>query len=196
MSPTRHALREDLTRIGAKPTPGPSPAFTARLERQLVGHLDPSAGATVLARPRRRRHIMSILTAAAATVAIVVLGGALLGVFGQGGNGSLQLATAKDTTVFLPGGQAVPGHTGLSLPDGTVVRTGPNGRAAAGSVELGPGLQGVVDAGTLRPQPVPPASVPGLTTPTTPPVNIPPVTLPGPPFGNGVLPTLPPLGGR
>jgi hypothetical protein len=41
------------------------------------------------------------------------------------------------------------------LPDGSVVRTGPNGRAAAGRVELGPGLEAQVDAGRLRLRTVP-----------------------------------------
>jgi len=94
---------------------------------------------------------MPLLTGAAAVVAGFVLVGALDGWFGQPETEvALALAGAVDTTVVLPDGRSVEGHTGLVLPDGSVVRTGPNGSAAAGSVELGPGLEALVDAGRLR----------------------------------------------
>lgn len=194
MSRARRAVRDELSRLGRRPIPGPSLAFTARLERDLIGAAEPPAGvsAKLLALPRRRRRLVPALSVAAATVAVVVLTGALLGAFGHGGSGSLRLAAAVNTTVVLPGGQTVPGRTGLGLPNGTVVRTGPNGRATAGPVELGPGLEGVVDAGHLRLQPVPPVSVsipPAVTTPTLPTVRVPTVTLPAAP-----TPTLPHLG--
>jgi hypothetical protein len=188
-SPARHALRDDLTRLGSHPVPEPSVAFKARLERQLVGTVEPlpAAGATLLALPGRHRRLVPTISAAAAVVAAVVLTGALLGAFGHGGTGNLQLANARDTTVVLPGGHRVTGRTGLGLPNGTVVRTGPNGRAAAGPVELGPGLQGVVTDNHLMLQPVTP-SLPNLPsgTPTIPPVpKVTPPTLPS------VAPTLP-----
>jgi hypothetical protein len=171
MSRARRALRDDLTRLGDQATPGPSLAFTARLERHLVGDVDALAGATLLALPRRHRRLLPAVTVAAATVTGVVLAGALLGVFGHGGTGALELAAAVDTTVVMPGGQTVPGRTGLGLPNGAVVWTGPNGRCTAGTVELGPGLEGVVDAGHLRLQPLPagsvPLNLPSVTTPTT-----------------------------
>ncbi len=187
MSPARRAVRDELIRLGHRPVVGPSFGFTARLERQLIGTVEPPAGssARLLALPRRHRRLVPALSVAAATVAAVVLTGALLGAFGHSGPGSLQLAAAVNTTVVLPGGQAVPGRTGLGLPNGTVVWTGPNGRAAAGSVELGPGLEGIVDAGRLKLQPVLPGSTPSLPvtapTPTLPTVQVPKVTPPTPP---------------
>lgn len=188
MSPTRRAVRDDLTRLGQQPVTRPSFGFKASLERQLIGGVEALPGGTLLALPRRQRRRLPAVTLAAASVAGVVLGGALLGAFGHGGTGALQLAAAVDTTVVMPGGQTVPGRTGLGLPDGSVVWTGPNGRAAAGPVDLGPGIEGVVDAGRLRLQPLPAGSVPSnlapVTTPATPPVvqvptvHVPKVTLP------------------
>ena len=192
MSPARRALRDDLTRLGSEAIPEPSFAFKARLERQLVGAVEPSPGAsaTLLALPRHRRRLGPAISAAAAVVAAVVLTGALLGAFGHGGATPLQLAAAVDTTVVLPGGHSVPGRNGLRLPNGTVVRTGPNGRAAAGPVELGPGLEGVVDNNHLRLQPITPGapSLPAVTTPALPAVPLPKVT---PPTVPPVAPTLP-----
>lgn len=191
MSPTRHALRAELTRLAQQPVAGPSVAFQARLERQLIGTVDARPDATLRALPRRRRRLVSVVSVAAATVATVVLV-ALLGAFGHGGRGSLQLGTARDTTVVLPGGHTVTGRTGLGLPDGAVVRTGPNGHAAAGPVELGPGLQGTVDAGRIQLQPLP--VVPPNLSPVTPPpaLNVPTITLPAIPSIPSIpSPTLP-----
>jgi hypothetical protein len=193
MSPARRAVRDDLTRLGEQPVTGPSSAFTTRLERQLGGGVEALLGVTLLALPRRQRRRLPAVTVAAASVAGVVLAGALLGAFGHGGTGALQLAAAVDTTVVMPGGQTVPGRTGLGLPDGSVVWTGPNGRAAAGPVVLGPGIEGVVDAGQLRLQPLPAGSVPSnpapVTTLTIPPVvHGPKVTVP-----KVTLPTVPPV---
>jgi hypothetical protein len=162
----RRRVRERLTELGTQPTGGPSPAFTAGLERKLAGGAM-LAGATVLALPNRQRGGFPTATAGAATIATVLLVGALLGVIGRGGPGALRLAAAVDTTVIMPGGHAAPARTGQDLPNGSVVWTGPNGRASAGTVEIGPGLQAVVDAGRLRLSPLAgdtgaaPASVPG-----------------------------------
>jgi len=185
VSPARRAMRADLIRLGQQPVRGPSLAFTARLERQLVGDHDDHAGATVLALPARRRlRLVPVLTSAAATIAVVFLAGALFGVFDHGAATNLRLGPAVNTTVRLPGGRTVAGRTGLQLPNGAVVRTGPNGRAAAGTVQLGPGLEGIVDNHGLRiqlPTAPPPVNVPPVTIPAlpgVPPIKTPPVTLP------------------
>ncbi len=112
------------------------------------------AGATVFALPSRQRGGFPTVTAGAAMVATVVLAGALVGVIGGGGSSVLRLADAVDTTVVMPGGHAGPARTGQDLPNGSVVWTGPNGRASAGTVEIGPGLQAIVDAGRLRLSPL------------------------------------------
>ncbi len=79
------------------------------------------------------------------------------GVYGRGAEDrALALAVAVDTTVQLPDGSLVTGARGLDLPDGTVVRTGPNGRCSAGDVDLGPGIEALVDSGRLRLRSAPP----------------------------------------
>jgi hypothetical protein len=192
MSTTRRALRVELTRLGEHPVEGPSVAFRNRLEHELLATTtDPPASVALVPLPRRSRRLLPLVSVAAATIAVVVLAGALLGAFGTGGRGSLQLGNAHDTTVRLPDGRTVPGRTGLGLPNGSVLRTGPNGSAAAGSVDLGPGLQGVVDNNRLVLAPAP--NLPAVTLPTVPPV----ITLPRLPAPNLPAvpsPTLPPLG--
>jgi hypothetical protein len=191
-------VRERLTKLGGQPSPDPSPAFTAGLERKLTGGTVP-AGATVLGLPNRQRGGFPTVSAGVAMIATVVLGGALLGVIGRGGAGALHLAEAVDTTVITPGGHAAPARTGQDLPNGSVVWTGPNGRASAGTVEIGPGLQAVVDAGRLdltpltgnpgnqpasAPAPVgaaPPAAAPAAPARFTPPLAARPVVIPHPP---------------
>jgi hypothetical protein len=193
MSRARRAVRDDLTRLGERPVTGPSFGFKARLERRLVGGVEANPGAMLLALPRRQRRRLPALTLAAASVATVVLAGALLGAFGHGGTRALQLAAAVDTTVVMPGGQTVPGRTGLGLPNGSVVWTGPNGRAAAGPVELGPGIEGVVDEGQLRLQSLPAGSVPSNLAPVTTPAIPPVVRVPAAHVPKVTLPTVPPV---
>ena len=183
-SPARSDLRASLAELGREPIPGPSLTFRARLERQLVGGADESPGATVLPLHSRPRRLVPVLSVGAATIAAVVLAAALFGAFGHGSPERLQLAAAVHTTVVLPDGRTVPGRVGLQLPDGAIVRTAANGRAAAGSVQLGPGLQGVINGGGIKiqvpPVQVPPVQVPTVTTPAVvpPQVPLPPVTLP------------------
>lgn len=221
MSETRAALRDRLTELGETEVEAPSRAFTTGLERQLLGTAG-ATGATLLALPARPRTTLAVVSATAAAIAAAVLVGALLSVFGRGSGSTpgLSLAAAVDTTVVLPGGQTVPGRPGLVLPNGSVVWTGTNGRAAAGTVLLGPGLRAVVNQGHLELLPAVASSAPGspVGTPATggaaggapalPPVVVPhvstptvPVTVPTPsasvttPKGLPLptLPTLPPL---
>lgn len=150
--PSRRALRRELRALGARGVPDADAGFVAGLALRLAA--DAAAGRRIAfvgpaRRPRARA--LPVLTGAAAVLAGVVLVGALDGWFGSpDADVALALAGAVDTTVVLPDGRSVEGHTGLVLPDGSVVRTGPNGRAAAGTVELGPGLEAQVDAGRLR----------------------------------------------
>ncbi len=144
----RRQLRRMLLRAGLQAAPAPRPAFLAGLSARLVA--DAEARLRVLTLPTRGRRRIPV-TAAVAAVASVVLVGALAGWFGHGPDRhSLALAGAVDTMVVLPDGTSVVGYTGLELPDGAVVRTGPNGRASAGDVELGPALEALVDAGELH----------------------------------------------
>ena len=138
-----------LLRAGLRTTPAPAPAFLAGLAARLVA--DAEARLRIVRLPARVRHRLPVVAAAVAMIAAVVLVGALAGWFGRGPDShSLALAGAVDTTVLFPDGTKVAGYTGLTLPDGAVVRTGPNGRATAGNVELGPALEALVDAGALH----------------------------------------------
>jgi hypothetical protein len=183
---TRAEARDALTRLG-RVTARPAPDFVAALEQRLADP-DRRRGAPLVAL-RRRRGVLQASSAAAACVALLLLATALLGGFGSGSTG-LRLGDAVNTTVVLPNGQAITGRAGLTLPNGTIVRTGPHGLAHAGSVQLGPGSQGVVHAGRLdvTPPPVPPI------TPTVP---TPPVTAPTQPTTPGLpgvtVPTQPAL---
>jgi hypothetical protein len=196
-------LRQRLAWLGDQPVVGPSPEFVAGLERRLVG-ADRPAG-TLVALPARRRPAARVVAAVAAAAVVVLggaaLGGALLGVFSPSaspGHGPLELKKAVNTQVVLPDGRRVTGRSGLRLPNGAVLSTGPNGQASAGSFQLGPGLQGTIDAGRIHlttPQ-LPPVTTP--TLPSPPPVTTPKVTTPAPrlpPFTLPpvTLPVLPPV---
>jgi hypothetical protein len=149
---SRRELRRELTAAGSRFAPGPDTGFVAGLALQLAAEAAVRRRFALLAPAKRRRvRPVPVLTGAAAVVAGLVLVGALDGWFGRAeGNVALALAGAVDTTVVMPDGRSVEGRSGLVLPDGSVVRTGPNGHAAAGSFELGPGLEAQVNAGRLR----------------------------------------------
>ena len=139
-----------LAEAGGLAVEHPDHAFFAELEHTLVSSTPPGRLVALPNRPRKARR-PGVLSGAAAAAAAVVLIGALTGVYGAGvDDQALALAVAVDTTVQLPDGTTVTGARGLALPDGAVVRTGPNGHCAAGAVELGPGLEAFVDAGRLR----------------------------------------------
>jgi len=185
-SPRRRA-RERLARLGERPVDGPSPRFASGLERRLVQGAGLAAGATLVALPTRHRSMMPVVTLGAGALATVVLAGALLGTFGRGGSDVLSLAAAVDTTVVMPGGHTVAGRTGLQLPNGSVVWTGPNGSASAGTVEIGPGIEAVVDAGRLHLSPLGADASPTVNVPTAVPVATPTS------LGSGSSPASPPL---
>jgi hypothetical protein len=151
-APTRRQVRRALNAVGAKETPPVAAGFVAALAVRLAAQGEARRRIAVLStRHHRRRRVVPVVAGSAAALAAVVLVGALSGWFGRGAQDPvLALAGAVDTTVVLPDGSSVDGTRGLTLPDGAVVRTGPNGRAAAGDVEIGPGLEARVDAGRLR----------------------------------------------
>jgi len=175
MSITRRELRGRLQAAGTRIAPSPRPEFVAGLEKKVLAQAAPrrpTALAPLIA-TRRRPRILPIMSAAAAIAAAVVLTGALAGWFGRGApHHPLALAVAVDTVVVMPDGTSMQGVNGLELPDGTVVRTGPNGHVSAGTVDLGPGLEGIVEAGRLVLR-QPPTTLP-------PAVRLPSTTLPAP----------------
>jgi hypothetical protein len=194
VSTRRRRAEERLTSLGERPVDGPNPRFTFSLERRLVGAASLAAGATLVALPSRHRSWLPLVSMGAATVATVVLAGALFGAFGPGGSDVLQLAAAVNTTVVMPGGHTVAGHSGLDLPNGSVVWTGPNGSASAGTVEMGPGIEAIVDSGTLRLSPLASAgpTLSGSAVPVaTPAVGSAPVAPPAASPSNVVPTTLP-----
>jgi hypothetical protein len=173
VSTSRHDVQTLLEAAGSRPVPEPSPEFITGLEARLLADARPAARATVVT-PLRTRSIGRLrpaLVAAAAAAAAVVLVGSLAGWFGRDeAQRQHALASSVDTTVVLPNGDEVQGRDGLDLPDGTIVRTGPDGHAAVGNVDLGPSQVAVVDDGRIE------ISIPEVTLPE---VTLPPVTLPG-----------------
>ena len=161
-----------LEEAGSRPAPEPSTEFVAGLEARLLADSRPPVPATVITpmRARPTGRLRPALVAAAGAAAAVVLVGSLAGWFGRDEvQRRLALASAVDTTVVLPDGTEVEGTDGLDLPDGTIVRTGPEGHAAVGNVDLGPSQEAVIRSGRLEitvPEvTVPPASLP-VTVPT------------------------------
>lgn len=191
MTATRRDLRDALEAVGRRPTPAPHPDFVASLEARLLGGAgvqplvdDTTDGATdrdvapvvPLHRPARTGRITVLVGSAAAVVAAVVLAGSLSGWFGGGSDATnIELTDAVETTVELPDGTVVRGEEGLLLPDGAVVRTGPEGTAAAGGTEIGPGEEATVQDGKLLPG----VEITVPTVPTLPPVELTLPSLPG-----------------
>ncbi len=204
---SRRELRALLLEAAEHPVVDARPNFLTGLDARLGAQVPPGR---LIALPRRTRRarVPVLATGVAAAAAAAVLLGALTGVYGRGvEDRALALAVAVDTTVQLPDGSTVAGVRGAALPDGAVVRTGPNGRCSAGDVDFGPGIEALVDSGRLRlrpaasaaaaptpatggtaaitaSDPVPPAvpitTAPTTTTPTTRPVPArSPVTAPG-----------------
>lgn len=183
MRTSRRDVHDLLELAGSRDGVAPEQGFRVDLEHRLLATNPPGRLVALPSAPRRTRR-PGVLSGAVAAAAAAVLIGALTGVYGHGvDDRTLALAVAVDTVVQLPDGTMIAGEQGLSLPDGAVVRTGPNGHCAAGDVELGPGLEALVDAGHLRLRTVTPVdagelpAVPGsvgrdlpvVTAPTTPP---------------------------
>ncbi len=168
---TRRELRDLLIEAGTRPTPRPDAEFVAALEERLLSSARPEAIAddefTAAARKRTGR----IPTLVAAAVAIAAVGvGVFVAVPAQPNDRhKVSLAASTDTVIELPDGTTVKGRDGLALPDGAIIRTGPDGHAEVGNVDLGPGQQAVVDGNRIV------ITIPAVTLP---PVTIPPVTIP------------------
>jgi len=172
MISTRREVRTLLEDAGTRAAPVPSPEFVTTLEARLLSDsVVMPAPASLVERSRARsrvRFVRPALVAAAAAVAAIVLAGSLAGWFGRDtSRHEIALASAVDTVVVLPDGTHVKAHDGLTLPDGAVVRTGPNGHAAVGNVDLGPGQTAVVTGGRIQIS-VPEVTVPSVTLPTVP----------------------------
>jgi hypothetical protein len=148
---SRRHVHRVLLRAGGHLTPAPCPGFLAALAARLALQAQQQLRPSMVALPGRRRPRLPFVAAGLALGSAAVLVGALAGWFGRGETGRrLALAIAVDTTVVLPDGSSVAGRTGLELPDGTIVRTGPQGKAATVDFELGPALEALVESGRLR----------------------------------------------
>jgi hypothetical protein len=182
---SRRDVRRALEEISGAPSAVPSESFVADLERRLLEQGDatqPERVAVLTPRRERRRRLAPVVAAAAVIVAAVVLVGALSGWLDGPSSTTprLELVAAVDTTVTFPNGRTVPARNGMELPDGSILRTGPDGHVSARGAELGPSSVAVVLDGTLRllrslgdapaataeTEPPAPTTVP---TPTTPP---------------------------
>jgi hypothetical protein len=181
VKPSRKKLRELLQAAGERHASTPSPEFVQDLEQRLLSTApDGFAFLSDHRTSTRARRTRLVLLPAAAAIAAVVVTGALVASFDGSSTPDstrrLELSAAKDTVVELPDGTEVRGEPGLRLPEGAVVKTGPNGSAAFGNVDLGPGQVATVESGTIRIS-TPTTTVP-VDLPTLPPVTRPPVTVP------------------
>lgn len=147
---SRREVRELLAQAALRPIEVARPGFISELDIRLRAQ-SPPARLVALPGRARRRHGAVVVTGIAAAATAAVLLGALTGVYGRSvEDRALALAVAIDTTVQMPDGSTIAGVRGTALPDGAVVRTGPNGHCSAGDVEFGPGIEALVDAGRLR----------------------------------------------
>jgi len=136
-----------LEAAGSRRVPPVDPAFLDRTEARILG-----ADVDSLA-PRRERRSRrpAVIASVAAAIAAFIAVGALAGLFGGGDEGTeVAVWSAVDTIVVLPDGDRVEAIRGLELPDGTVIRTGPNGFARIDGVTLGPDSEAIVEEGRLR----------------------------------------------
>jgi len=175
MTPTQRGMRDLLENAGARRTPAPRADFVSELEARLLAEPTPTRASATFGgvAPSRARRAPA-LVAAAVAVAALGLVGVLVVRQDEPSHPRVSLASATDTVVELPNGTQVPGHEGLKLPDGAIVRTGPDGHAAVGNVDLGPGQVAVVDEGRIKIE-GPEVTIPPVAVPTFPNVTAPPV---------------------
>ena len=150
MKASRREIRSLLLEAGAQPAPQARAGFIGGFDARLTGQAPPG---NLIAIPRRSRRtrVPALASGVAAAAAAALLLGAQTGVYGRGvEDRALALAVAVDTTVQLPDGSMIAGARGVALPNGAVVRTGPNGRCSAGNVDFGPGIEALVASGRLR----------------------------------------------
>jgi hypothetical protein len=196
-------IRRGLEELGRRPVPKPSPSFVADLERRLLDTPTitlPEKVTVLTPRTARPGRLVPALSAAAAVVAALVLAGSLSGWFGSSSPAQhdLALTAAVDTVVQLPNGREISGRDGLALPDGSIVRTGSNGRAVAGGDTLGPGVEAVVEDGHFKltqstAAPSDPAASTGTPAASAPSNPAPTGASPTGGTGTNNTPTLPPV---
>ncbi len=177
-------LNDRLSEAGGAPAPAPRAEFAASLEDRLRAiHATGMTGPAAPTTPFPRTRLLVTITAAVVLVIAAVSAAALR----NDGHRQVQLTSATGALLVLPDGSVIPGVAGLRLPDGTVIRTGPEGRANVRGVELGANAEGVIVDGRLRvgrPAPTPTRPPTTATTrrpgPTVAPTR-PPGTRPTPP---------------
>jgi hypothetical protein len=151
-------LDRRLRDAGQAPVPGPRPTFADALEHRLRAGVTLAPAPIPVLRPARRWLPVGAL-AAAAVVAMVALA------VGHQPEEQLRVASASDAVVVFPGGEEEPAVPGLVVPDGSVIRTGDEGRVVAGKVKIGPNREAVVKKGTVRQIKPPRPEAPGVTPP-------------------------------
>lgn len=176
MSPDDAMSTGDLDRrlreAGQAPVPEPRPAFAEALEHQLRAGVTLAPAPVAVIRPARRWVPVGALAVAAVTLVALAVASRLQP------EEQLRVASASDAVVVFPGGVEEPAVPGLVVPDGSVIRTGEEGRVVAGKVEIGPNREAVVAKGAVRPQPKPARPAPPAVTPPGPKEQEPPVASP------------------
>lgn len=142
-------LRRRLEEWGRDSSPEPSADFVRDLDARLR-----MTGLRTGPRPPRRAWLPRALLAAA-TVTVLALVLARVATQPDVAPGSVQLASARDAVVELPDGSTVRATAGLVVPEGGLVRTGPDGRVVADGTAIGPNKSAVVRDGRLVARPAP-----------------------------------------
>lgn len=138
----RRDVERLLRALGREQPPAPTESFVESLAARLRA-IPPSR------RPRPRLVLRTGLALAGAAIVAAVVAGVLV----RPGDDSLLLSSASDATITFPDGSVATDLAATELPDGTVVRTGPNGRVEAGGEVLGPNSEARVRQGRLVVEP-------------------------------------------
>lgn len=155
-------LERRLRDAGRAHVPEPRPAFAEALEHQLRAGMTVAPAPVAVLRPARRAGSQWALAAAALVLVALAVAPRLQP------EEQLTVASASDAVVVFPGGDEEPAVPGLVVPDGSVIRTGNEGRVVAGKVEIGPNREAVVDKGAVRSRPKPRRPAPPAVTPPPP----------------------------
>jgi hypothetical protein len=156
---SNHDLDRRLRDAGRAPVPEPRPIFADALEHRLRAGVPLAPAPVPVRRPGRRWVPVGALATAAVVVVALALGSRLQP------EEQLRVASASDAVVVFPGGEEEPAVPGLVVPDGSVIRTGDQGRVVAGKVKIGPNREAVVKKGTVRQTKPPRPEAPGVTPP-------------------------------
>jgi hypothetical protein len=149
---TPDELTGRLADLATEPVDGPESAFIGALAARLqaIAGTRPAILAPIGPRPRLlplRRPL--VMTGVAAAVAAATMVATFVVRPAIASHQRVQLANAIDAEIIGPDGSVTPAAAGAVVPNGSVVRTGADGRTATGDTVLGPDSSAVAVDGRL-----------------------------------------------